>query len=173
VGWLVMVARRTPKPSGMSLLAWGLLFAVFLAATGVIQDMRDGFATKGASFTETTVELPRAPDGHYYVTIDINDTPTRFVVDTGATGIVLTRAAAEGAGVDLENLPFFKTADTANGTVKTAPVILDEVALGPFFDRRVRAYVNSGEMQTSLLGMEYLARFQRLEISGGRMVLER
>ena len=62
---------------------------------------------------------------------------------------------------------------TANGPVRTAPVRLEDVALGPFHDRDVRAFVNEGEMSKSLLGMEYLNRFARLEINGGRLILER
>jgi aspartyl protease family protein len=33
--------------------------------------------------------------------------------------------------------------------------------------------VNGGDLFESLLGMSYLRRFDRLEITGGRMVLER
>jgi aspartyl protease family protein len=50
---------------------------------------------------------------------------------------------------------------------------LKDVALGPFHDRDVRAFVNEGEMTKSLLGMEYLNRFARLEINNGRLILER
>ncbi len=62
---------------------------------------------------------------------------------------------------------------TANGPVQTAPVELARMSLGPFSDTDVRAYVNDGEMEQSLLGMTYLQRFDRLEISGGEMILER
>jgi len=37
----------------------------------------------------------------------------------------------------------------------------------------VRAVVNSGDLSESLLGMSYLRRFDRIEISGGQLVLER
>ena len=50
---------------------------------------------------------------------------------------------------------------------------LDRIALGKATDTGVRAVVNGAEMQGSLLGMSYLQRFDRLEISGGRLVLER
>ena len=46
-------------------------------------------------------------------------------------------------------------------------------AIGPFTDARVSASVNDGEMKGSLLGMSYLQRFAKIEISGGRMVLTR
>jgi aspartyl protease family protein len=94
------------------------------------------------------------------------------VVDTGATDLVLTRADAERAGIDTDGLIFSGQAFTANGMVQTAPVLLDTVALEGM-RARVRAVVNGGEMQESLLGMSYLHRFERLEISGGTLVLER
>ena len=62
---------------------------------------------------------------------------------------------------------------TAHGPVRTAPVRLDDVAIGPFHDNNVRAFVNEGDMRTSLLGMEYLNTFARIEIAGGRLILER
>ncbi|PKP73573.1 MAG: TIGR02281 family clan AA aspartic protease, partial [Alphaproteobacteria bacterium HGW-Alphaproteobacteria-6] len=40
-------------------------------------------------------------------------------------------------------------------------------------DTNVRAVVNGGEMAGSLLGMAYLQRFSRVEITGGKLVLER
>lgn len=57
--------------------------------------------------------------------------------------------------------------------MRTASVRLDSLRIGPIEDRRVRAFVNGGAMDGSLLGMTYLQRFARVEIEGGRMVLHR
>ena len=62
---------------------------------------------------------------------------------------------------------------TAHGEVRTAPVRLDSVELGPVLDRNVRAWVNEGEMDKSLLGMSYLQRWNRIEITGNALVLSR
>jgi aspartyl protease family protein len=64
------------------------------------------------------------------------------------------------------------TASTANGIVRTARVTLDEVQLGPFTDEGFPAYVNDGQMDGSLLGMDYLRRY-RIQIEGNAMVLSR
>ncbi|MBY6006301.1 TIGR02281 family clan AA aspartic protease [Salipiger bermudensis] len=156
------------------LTVWGLIFLGAVAAIGLWGDIRQTVMPQQAVFTEAgRVELPRAPDGHYYVSLEINGIPTRFVIDTGATGMVLSRSDAARIGLAPEALLFHGEANTANGRVRTAPVRLDTVALGPFTDRNLRAYVNEGEMRSSLLGMSYLQRFDRLEISGGRLILER
>ncbi len=153
---------------------WALIILGAIAAAGLWQDIRATVMPRQQVLAaQGRIELPRAPDGHYYVSVDINGVATRFVVDTGASGMVLTRRDAERAGIDVADLLYRGQASTANGPVRTAPVTLQSVAIGPFADRNLRAYVNEGEMTTSLLGMSYLQRFARLEISGGRMVLER
>ena len=96
-----------------------------------------------------------------------------FVVDTGATDIVLTRADAARVGIDPATLRYDGRASTANGIVRSARVRLDSFRLGGVLDRDVTAVVNEGEMETSLLGMRYLQRFERLEIADNRLVLER
>ena len=153
---------------------WALILLGAIAAVGLWGDIRQTVMPQQAVFAEDgRVALPRAPDGHYYVSLDLNGVPTRFVVDTGATGMVLSRNDAERAGLTPDQLIFRGQANTANGMVRTAPVRLESVGLGPFTDRNVRAYVNEGEMRTSLLGMSYLQRFDRLEISNGQLILER
>ncbi|MDJ0822131.1 MAG: TIGR02281 family clan AA aspartic protease [Paracoccaceae bacterium] len=174
VFWFVVQNRDGMGKTLQYVAVWGLIFVGTIAAIGLWEDVRQTVVPSQATFTEDgTLELLRAPDGHYYATLDVNGAPTRFVVDTGATAVVLTRADALRAGFAEDELIYFTEAMTANGAVRTAPVTLDSVAIGPFVDRDVQAYVNSGEMDQSLLGMTYLQRFDRLEISGGKLILER
>ncbi|WP_226621694.1 TIGR02281 family clan AA aspartic protease [Alloyangia pacifica] len=172
--WMFVQHRGRLVQKLQQLAAWGLIFLAVLAAIGLWDDIRHTVTPQQSVFADQgRVELPRAPDGHYYLTLQINGTPVDFVVDTGASGMVLTREDARRIGIDPAELAFHSSARTANGAVQTAPVRLDTVTLGRFEDRNLPAYVNGGEMDKSLLGMTYLQRFDRLEISGGRMVLER
>ena len=50
--------------------------------------------------------------------------------------------------------------------------MLSDVQLGDFRDARLPAYVTDGDMDVSLLGMDYL-RLYRIEIDGNRMILTR
>jgi aspartyl protease family protein len=119
------------------------------------------------------IEVPRAPDGHYYVTAEVNGAPIRMILDTGATDLVLSHEDAEAAGIDLAGLTYFGQAATANGRVRIAPVRLDSIELGPVVDRNFRAFVSEGEMPGSLMGMAYLQNFSRIEIENGALVLTR
>ncbi|MBY5932753.1 TIGR02281 family clan AA aspartic protease [Tateyamaria omphalii] len=153
---------------------WALIFIGAIGVVGLWGDIQDDLLSNQTRFDDSgTVTIPRSFDGHYYLTLDINGQPTDFIVDTGATDIVLNRADAEAAGLDPANLHFLGRAATANGEVRTAPVRLDSVIIGPHEDTNVPAVVNDGELGQSLLGMGYLQRWGRIEIFGGEMTLSR
>jgi aspartyl protease family protein len=153
---------------------WGFIFLGVVAAYGLWNDVQR--QTTGNQMLELgngQIIVPRQSDGHYYLTLALNGENIRFVVDTGATDMVLTREDARRAGLDPDTLNFIGTANTANGQVRTAPVRLDTVRLGEFTDTDVFASVNGGEMFGSLLGMGYLEKWGRIEISGGELRLTR
>lgn len=154
-------------------LIWAL---IFLGVTGVVSNWdaisRD-FTPSQATFTDTRIEVPKGRDNHFRLTLTINGVDVDFLVDTGASQVVLTQEDAARVGLDPDTLPYIQTAMTANGEVATAPVRLDTVTLGDITDRGVRASVNSGDMGSSLLGMSYLGRFETIEIRQDRLILNR
>ena len=173
-GYFLLEIRRRPGRTLQQAAIWGLIFLGTLAAVGLWGDIRrQAVLPRQAVMRDGKIEVSQAPDGHYYLVAQVNGTPTRFVVDTGASQIVLNRRDAERAGIDTASLAYIGQANTANGVVATAPVRLESFELGPIADRDLRAVVNGGEMEGSLLGMSYLTRFARLEFANGTMVLER
>ena len=172
--WFFMQNRNSLNKTLQHAAVWGLIFVGAVAVAGLWNDIRQTTNPALASFSaDGQVSVPRAADGHYYIMLEINGAPVRFVVDTGATQMVLTHDDAQKAGLVLDNLAYVGRAQTANGEVDIAPVWLDRVALGPIVDTNVSASVNAGDMGQSLLGMSYLQRFERIEISGGELVLTR
>ncbi len=173
-GWLVASNRRNLGRVVQYAAVWSFIFIGAIVAVGLWTDIRQTVAPRQSVMMEgARIEVPQSADGHYYLTMGVNGTPIRFVVDTGATELVLSREDALRAGIDLDRLIFSGRAFTANGEVATAPVTLETVELGAVLETGVRAVVNGSEMQDSLLGMSYLQRFDRIEISGGRLLLER
>ena len=171
--WFFIQNRDSLNRKLQQAALWALIFVGAMAAYGLWDDISRSSLTARISAETGEITVPRSADGHYYLTLQVNDTPIRFVVDTGATDMVLTRADAVTAGVDPGDQGFSGRARTANGTVRVAPVRLDTVAIGPVQDRNVRASVNDGEMDTSLLGMTYLHRFSSIQITNGEMILSR
>jgi aspartyl protease family protein len=172
--WFIAQNRVSLGKLVQQALAWGLIFAGAMAVVALWDDIKGAVMPMQTVFADQgRIELPRAPDGHYYVTAEVNGTPIRFTVDTGATDIVLSQPDAEAAGIDTGNLAFVGRAITANGEVRTAPVRLDSFAIGAISDTRLRAVVNQGDMGGSLLGMSYLQRYTKIEITDGALTLTR
>lgn len=172
--WFFAQNRASLGKVTQQALVWALIFVGVIAAVGLWGDIRRTVTPAQSAVIEgDRVILPRAPDGHYYLTAQVNGAPIDFVIDTGATQVVLSKPDAARAGLNTEELAYIGRAFTANGEVRTAPVRLEEIVIGPLVDRDVRAVVNEGDLGTSLLGMSYLQRFSSIEITGNRLVLTR
>jgi len=175
IGGYALIAQR--ENLGQSLrhaILWVLIFVGAIAGFGLWTDVSETVNPRVA-FSEDggTIEVPREPDGHFYLTLEIDGTPVLFVVDTGATGVALSMQDADAIGIDTGALHFDGRASTANGVVRTARVTLQNVYLGDHSEGSLRASVNEGATDVSLLGMSYLERFSSLEIRGSRMLLIR
>ena len=109
--------------------------------------------------------------GHFLIEAVVNGAPVDFLVDTGASEIVLTLADAERMGLQPETLRFTQRFATANGEVRGAPVILREIRIGQFSLFDVPASVNEAPLRVSLLGMSFLKRLNGYEVDDGRLIL--
>ncbi|MEM1129795.1 MAG: TIGR02281 family clan AA aspartic protease [Pseudomonadota bacterium] len=174
-GYFLVANRHRMGQVARQAALWALIFVGAVAAAGLWEDIRGSTMRQQAVLTDDgMVQVPRARDGHFYLTLDVNGAPVRFMVDTGATDLVLSEQDAMRAGLHPEDLRYTGRAYTANGVVETAPVWLNDVRLGDIaVDRGVPAMVNGGEMKGSLLGMGYLSRFASLNIERDRLTLTR
>ncbi len=111
--------------------------------------------------------------GHFLADIEVGSARIKFLVDSGATKVVLTREDARRAGVSLHNLSFTQKVATANGTIETAAVTLRRMRLGSITLYDVEALVSRAPMQVSLLGMSFLSRLSAWEVRGDQLFLSR
>lgn len=173
-GWFMAQARANLSRTLQQAAVWALIFLGVIAVAGLWGDIRRSVLPAQAVVTDSgQIMLPRGPDGHFHLTVAVNGVAIGFIVDTGATDLVLNRADAVRAGFAEADLAFVGRARTANGEVRTAPVVIDRLEVGGIVDLGVRASVNEGDMAGSLLGMSYLSRYSRIEIAGNQLVLTR
>ena len=148
------------------LATWLLIIAGVAFAAALWSDIRKNSApTKKLLLQDGAILIPKQADGHFHVTLNVNGIEIPFLIDTGATTVILSQKDAQKLGFDRNKLAFWDSANTANGEVKLAPVRLATVALERHMDRNIAAYVNAGKLPVSLLGMSYLSKFSRLEIT--------
>ncbi len=153
---------------------WLLIFMGLVAIVASWQDIRQSGQTMSFQQSEdSAIIIPKEIDGHFHLTLTINDRPIDFLVDTGASDIVLTRKDAARVGFDPNRLDYWGMANTENGTVRLATIRLETVRLGEFIDKNIRASVNKAPMEKSLLGMRYLSKFSAIEISNDQRILKR
>lgn len=172
--WFFTQNRQSLGKTLQQVMAWVFIFIGVIAVVGLWGDIRSTVSTAPQmAVTGSAIEVPRSYDGHYYLPMQVNGKSVTFLVDTGASQIVLSPRDAKRLGFDLDQVIFHGRASTANGVVRTAPVRLDSLTLGPITDRNVSAWINEGDLDQSLLGMDYLHRFSNIQFSDGRMILSR
>jgi len=108
---------------------------------------------------------------HFYVNLLINNKKVRLMVDTGATDLTLSLRDAKKVGINIDKLIFNKRYHTANGISRGASVNLDHIRISDLEFDNVKASVNQGRMNNSLMGINFLKRFKKYEFSDNKLVL--
>lgn len=170
-----------------------LIFGVFVAAM-LMMKYGGMMGTTDTSFTTTAVSTPparttqvsapatsadsglsqRVPvsaDGHFYVDAVVGSTAMRFLVDTGASSVAITRADAAHLGILLDEEDYTGWANTANGDARYAPIVLDSIRIDGNWMYDVEAVVIDADATHSLLGMSYLRRLKGFEVSARALTL--
>lgn len=121
---------------------------------------------EGSEFT-----LRARSDGHFWVRGKVNGEPVLFLIDTGASGIVLTNEAARRAGIDFGALSFDQIARTANGAVRGAGTRVAMLEVGPIARSDVPVSITEGDLEVSLLGMQFLRTLRGWRVEGDTLFL--
>lgn len=118
-----------------------------------------------------TLEIHASQGGHFFLEAQVNRVPVRFMVDTGASDIVLAPQDAARAGIAVEALTYDREYNTANGYGSGAKVVLGSLQIGTLTLRDMPASVNKQEMSESLLGMAFLKRLRGFHVDNDTLVL--
>lgn len=155
-------------------LLWGAIFVLLAGGYSYRTEMRS-FGQRimaglvpgyGSETGPNEVTYSRAEDGHFYIDAESRRIPIRFLVDSGASLVVLSPGDAERLGFDLTKVRFDQTFETANGTVRGASTVLNELRFGDRRLRNVRVSINEAPMSNSLLGMTFLRQLESYEVRG-------
>lgn len=119
----------------------------------------------------TEVRLSSSHNGHFFGSAMIQGTRVQFMVDTGASAIVMNSIVAGQIGVDMSRAQTIRVA-TAQGVTIGHQVSLKKVSVGDIDVRNVSAIVLEGEHPVDvLLGNSFLSQVD-MSIDNGVMVLQ-
>lgn len=124
-------------------------------------------ATQGSANVVLTVD----GRGHFLPAGQINGRSVQFLVDTGATQVVMAEAEAKRIGLNYESGQRLRVS-TANGAVAGYGLQLDSVRVGEAIVYGVPAVVLPQPMPYVLLGNSFLSRFQ-MKRQNDQLTLER
>ena len=120
-----------------------------------------------------SVTLTADSRGHFITTGTINGNTVRFLVDTGASSVVLSTQEARRLGINyLAGARAFT--QTANGVVPVYRVKLDTVRVGDITANNVDADIIEGDrLPIALLGMSFLNRMEMRRDGDTLMLIRR
>jgi aspartyl protease family protein len=176
---VVMGRRFRTRDALRNIAIWCAVFAVLGIGYTFRNELSDiGARVRGElipSYAAATgpheMTLMASDDGSFYVEGEINGAPAHFVIDTGATDIVLTPGDAQRAGIDVAGLDYSRPAETAHGLGWGAPAHVARLVVGNLELRDLPVTVNKSPMSSSLLGIAFLKRLDSFEVRNGRLTL--
>jgi len=154
-------------------LAWGPLAIVlfWLAVMAVLYVLMSQTLKPPALVVLASGELsiPRARDGHFYAQGQIQGRPVTFLVDTGASLVMVSEVFARDADLAPGEPATFRT---ASGELRGRIVAGVTVSVGPasVSGSRVGVGLVGLDPGVALLGQSFLSRFE-LVLSGDTMIL--
>ena len=132
---------------------------------------RQGIDKVASGSRSLTLSSDRA--GHFQVDANVDGGRINFVVDSGASQVVLRESDAAKIGIRPVERDYTATVSTANGQIRAARARLNRVAVGDITVHDVNALVLPDRaLSTNLLGVSFLSRLKRYEYANGRLVLE-
>ena len=171
---------RKNVPTGRLVRSVSTIALVGILITVVLQlsrfDPRLELALPDIGLPEQVVEggetrIPIAPDGHFWLTADVNGVPVDFMIDTGATLTAVSAKAASNAGLEprMGGLPV--RLNTANGTISADITSIEELRFGNVAARGLDAVIAPNLGETSVIGMNLLTRLKGWRVEDNVLIL--
>ncbi|MEM8702432.1 MAG: TIGR02281 family clan AA aspartic protease [Pseudomonadota bacterium] len=161
-------------------LFWGGLCALLVVGYTYRTDLvQAGYRVLGALAPGLAVTQPdgsilivRDATGHFVLDGRVNGTRTHFLLDTGASAVVLTYDDARRAGFDPDTLSFTVPVSTANGRAMVAPILIETLTVGDHSLRNIRGFVaRDGALSGNLFGLTALDKLRSWRIEGDRLIM--
>ncbi|MGB7430953.1 MAG: TIGR02281 family clan AA aspartic protease [Ahrensia sp.] len=164
-------------------LLWAVIFIGLIVGYEYRYELRDIAERTAAGFRPDTTVSSSSSDGALSVELrrtgssfltrgTVNGQATNFIVDTGASTVVLTAQTAALAGIDTNALRFSVPVATANGTTNAASANVSSITIGDIERRDLRVLVAAPDtLFENLLGLTFLDTLSGYEVQGRRLIL--
>ncbi|WP_417319690.1 retropepsin-like aspartic protease family protein [Emcibacter sp.] len=171
---LIVHVRSNPGQALRNVAGWviiiGILALGYSIWSGTGRIGKELNPTMGQT-ADGSISFPVTSGGHYLLRVQVNGEPVTFILDTGASDVILTARDARRVGINPDRLSFSQPYDTANGRTWGARVQIAEMTIGPVYLENVRASVIREGLEQSLLGMSFLDRLSAYQVKDNILTL--
>ena len=176
-----LAARRLPLGYvAKAAFAWIAIFAALFAIFSFRFEFRavwervkaDISGTAGQSVNGEEITIRRQDDGHYWLQLDVNGKPVRFMIDSGATTTAVNGNTARETGIQVDTNGYPVFLDTANGRVTAQRGIIRSLKIGTREVGQHNVVVSESFGDTNVLGMNFLDSMQSWKVEANVMTLK-
>lgn len=176
-----LISRRFSLRGALSMaLGWVAIFLLVLVLYtyrgqffNVAKDVQNELTGASQQRIEgESLHIRMDPDGHFWAEGEINGTPARFLIDSGATITALSEEVARNAGLNIDMVGPGMVMQTANGAVLARRSIIAGLAVGPIRTADLPVVVSDRFGRVNVLGMNFLSRLSSWRVENGEMVLQ-
>lgn len=164
--------RHSSAPVFQYAIAWVGIFVVLIIVYSFKERLYQQLFPSSVSVEGDVLSVGKSMDGHYYMDLIVNGENVKFMVDTGASDVVLTYSDAMRLGIKKSELKNDRVYNTANGQISASSIVLESIVIGDFEFKNVKASVSSAEMGISLLGMSLLERFDYYKFDNNKLIIK-
>lgn len=175
-----LISRRTKLRTTIGMiLAWIGIFAAIATGFSYREEL-SGVAARVSSdimgkprqsIEGSSLRLAISSDGHYWVDGAINDVPTRFMIDSGATITALSATTAKAASLEIDRQRMPLVLSTANGRVEVQRAIAADLTIGSIKVNDLPVVVSPAFGAVNVIGMNLLSQLDSWRVKDRQMIL--
>lgn len=176
-----LAARRLPLGYvAKATFAWIAIFAALFAIfsfrfefISIWERVRaDISGTAGQSVSGDEIAIRRQDDGHYWLQVNVNGKPVRFMIDSGATTTAMNADTARQTGIAVDANGYPVILDTANGRVTAQRGVIQSLKIDALEIPQHKVVVSESFGDTNVLGMNFLDSMQSWKVEANVMTLK-
>lgn len=176
-----LAARRLPlgyvaKAAFAWIAIFAALFAIFSFRFEFISIWErvkaDISGTAGQSVSGGEIAIRRQDDGHYWLQVDVNGKPVRFMIDSGATTTAMNADTARETGIEVDANGYPVILDTANGRVTAQRGVIQSLKIDALEIPQHKVVVSESFGDTNVLGMNFLDSMRSWKVEANVMTLK-
>lgn len=176
-----LAARRLPLGYvAKAAFAWIAIFAALFAIFSFRFEFKavwervkaDISGTAGQSVSGEDITIRRQDDGHYWLQVDVNGKPVRFMIDSGATTTAVNADTARETGIQVDSNGYPVFLNTANGSVAAQRGVIVSLKIGTHEIGQHNVVVSESFGDTNVLGMNFLDSMQSWKVEANVMTFK-